>query len=87
MAVNPTRRCQLRYQDPRTLQWLDCAQLTLSTVSIGGTLRRVCDEHLQQVRNARTAGLADRLQWVDNPAPARRARRGVVGQRSLELTA
>jgi hypothetical protein len=83
VAVKPTKRCQLRYQDPRTLQWLDCAQLTLSVVTVPGGMRRVCDDHFQQVRNARRAGLAGQLQWVDEPTPAKRPRRGVPGQQAL----
>jgi hypothetical protein len=84
MAVKPTKRCQLRYQHPRTLQWLDCAQLTLTMVTVDGTVRRVCDEHEGQVKAALRAGLAGELRWVDNPKPARRPRRP-VGQQSLEL--
>jgi hypothetical protein len=74
MAVKPIKRCQLRYLDPRTLQWVDCAQLTLTMITVDGAVWRVCDEHEGQVKAAVRTGLAGGLQWVATPTPARRRR-------------
>jgi hypothetical protein len=83
-ADGMTGRCQLRYQDPRTLAWRECSLKTGISLQVGGTWRSVCAEHHAQAIRAYRDGLGDGLQWADQPKPRRRRTTDASGQLSLE---
>jgi hypothetical protein len=79
-----TGRCELRYQDPATLQWRDCPHKGARSELVDGLWRALCASHRDEYARVQRAGFADQLQWVDLPEPRRRRTTVTPGQLSLE---